>query len=132
MKNTIFRTILVNAILLFILVGCSDGTGTDGAASAVESYFQALVDRDINGVSNIVCLAWEEQANLEFDSFSAVTTKIEGLDCQVTSTEGDYAVVECRGTIIANYGGEDQEFQLQGNRYQTLFEDGEWRMCGYY
>jgi len=50
----------------------------------------------------------------------------------VVSTEGDYAVVECQGTIIANYGGEDQEFQLQGNRYQTLFEDGEWRMCGYY
>ena len=132
MKKTIFRTILLNAFLLLILAGCSGGTGIDGATVAVEAYFQALADRDINSINNIVCLAWEEQANLEFDSFSAVTTKVEGLDCQVTSTEGDYAVVECRGVIIANDGGEDQEFQLQGNHYQTLFEDGEWRMCGYY
>ena len=132
MKKIIIRTILLNAILLFILAGCSGGTGIDGATVAVEAYFQALADRDINGINNIVCLAWEEQSNLEFDSFSAVTAKVEGLDCQVTSTEGDYAVVECQGTIVANYGGEDQEFQLQDNRYQTLFEDGEWRMCGYY
>jgi hypothetical protein len=132
MRKTIFRTILVNAFLLFVLVGCSGGTSTDGAALAVETYFQALIDRDLNDVSNIVCLAWEEQAYLEFDSYSAVTSKLEGLDCQVTSTEGDYAVVECRGTIIANYGGEDQEFHLQDNRYHTLFEDGEWRMCGFY
>ena len=132
MENPIFRTILINAFLLLILAGCSGGTGTDGAAVAIETYFQALVDRDLNGINNIVCLAWEEQANLEFDSFSAVTTKVEGLDCQITSTEGDYAVIECQGTIIANYGGEDQEFQLQGNRYQSFFEDGQWRMCGYY
>lgn len=132
MKKTIFRTILLNAFLLLILAGCSSGTGIDGATVAVEAYFQALADRDINGINNIVCLAWEEQSNLEFDSFSAVTAKVEGLDCQVTSTEGDYAVVECQGTIVANYGGEYQEFQLQDNRYQTLFEDGEWRMCGYY
>ena len=132
MKKTIIRIILLNALLLPILAGCSGGTGTDGAAVAVEAYFQALVERDLNGVNNIACLAWEEQANTEFDSFSAVITKVEGLDCQVTSTEGDYAVVECQGVIIANYGGEDQEFQLQGNHYQTLFEDGEWRMCGYY
>jgi len=132
MKKTIFRTILLNAFLLIILAGCSGGIGTDVAAVAVEAYFQALADRDLNGVKNIVCLAWEEQSNLEFDFFSAVTAKLEGLDCKVTSTEGDYAVVECQGAIIANYGGEDQEFQLQGNRYQTLFENGEWRMCGYY
>ena len=132
MKKTIFRTILLNAFLLLILAGCSGGTGIDGATVAVEAYFQALADRDINGINNIVCLAWEEQSNLEFDSFSAVTAKVEGLDCQVTSTEGDYAVVECQGTIVAYYGGEYQEFQLQDNRYQTLFEDGEWRMCGYY
>ena len=132
MKKTIFRTILLNAFLLLILAGCSGGTGIDGATVAVEAYFQALADRDLNGVNSIVCRAWEEQSNLEFDFFSAVTAKLEGLDCQVTSTEGDYAVVECQGTIVANYGGEDQEFQLQDNRYQTLFEDGEWRMCGYY
>jgi len=132
MKKTIFRTILLNVLLILVLSGCSGGIGTDGAAVAVEVYFQALVDRDLNGVTNVTCMAWEEQANLEFDSFSAVTSKIEGLDCQVVSTDGDYAVVECQGVIIANYGDEDQEFQLQGNRYQTFFEDGEWRMCGYY
>jgi hypothetical protein len=128
----LLRHTLAGFLILLILASCSGGSSTDEAAVVVESYFQALVDRDLDGIINITCQAWEEQAILEFDSFSAATIRIEGLDCQVTSTEGDYAVVDCQGVIIADNGGEDQEFKLQGNHYQTLFEDGGWRMCGYH
>lgn len=127
-----FRYILPSILIPLIVISCSGGSSTDEAAVAVEVYFQALVDRDRNGVTNIACLAWEEQAHLEFDSFSAVNTKVDGLNCQVTNSEGDYAVVECQGIITANYGSEDQEFELAGNHYQAFFEDGEWRMCGYH
>lgn len=128
----ILQYILAGGLILFIMASCTGGSSTEEAAVAVETYIQALADRDLNGITNIVCLAWGEQAHLEFDSFSAVTAKVEGLDCQVTSSEGDYALVECQGVIITNDGGEGQEFQLQANHYQTLFEEGKWRMCGYH
>jgi hypothetical protein len=114
------------------MASCSGGSSTAEAAVAVETYIQALADRDLHSITNTVCLAWGEQAHLEFASFSAVTTKVEGLDCQVTSNEGDYALVKCQGVLITNDGEEDQEIQLQVNHYHTLFEKGKWRMCGYH
>jgi hypothetical protein len=131
MKGAIFRYILLNSLLLLILSACSGSDVTDGATEAVEAYNRALVANDINSATKATCLAWEEQALLEFDSFSATTTEVEGLSCQVSSTEGDYAVVTCQGMIIANYEGGDQEFSLAVNDYQAFFENSEWRMCGY-
>ena len=119
-------------LIIFTLASCSGGSSIDEAAMAVETYIRALANRDLNDITSIVCLAWGEQAQLEFNSFSAVTAKVEGLECQVTSSEGDYAVVECQGVLITNDGEDDQEIQLKVNHYQTLFEEGKWRMCGYH
>lgn len=128
----IILCILANILIGFTLASCSGGSSIDEAAMAVETYIQALAGRDLNGITSIVCLAWGEQAHLEFASFSAVNAKVEGLDCQVTSSEGDYALVKCQGVLITNDGEEDQVIQLQVNHYQTLFEEGKWRMCGYH
>ena len=132
MKSSILRFFIPLTLLLLSLTNCLGSSSTDEAAKAIETYFHALVNRDLKGINNITCLAWEDQANREFNSFSAVSSKIEDLDCQVTDTDGDYALVECQGKIITNLGGEDQEFELRENHYQTFFEEGAWRMCGYH
>ena len=45
--------------------------------------------------------------------------------------DGDYTIVSCEGVIIANYGNEVLEINLADQNYLSIFEGGEWRMCGY-
>ncbi len=126
------------AILLFILIlllaalsGCGGQASGLDAAGAVESYFRALVDKDAERLSTLSCAAWENDARLELESFGAVSADLEGPTCQAGEQEGDAALVSCQGTITANYGAEVLEIDLAQRSYQAVFENGEWRMCGY-
>jgi len=47
------------------------------------------------------------------------------------TVEGNSAIVACTGKIVANYGNEVLEIDLAAQKYQAVFEGGEWRMCGY-
>ena len=80
---------------------------------------------------NHSCSDWESQAKLELNSFAAVEASLENLTCEISGQEGEYTLVDCRGIIIANYGAEVLEIDLQERTFQVLQEGGEWRMCGY-
>jgi len=127
----------IRLVLLFIvifpllLVGCSGGN-QEQAAAAVQSYWQAMVERDLNKVVASSCAAWEAQARTEFNSFSAVTLKLDNVKCQAAGqAAGDAAQVTCSGSIIANYGAEDLTIDVADRTYRVVNEGGEWRMCGY-
>jgi hypothetical protein len=60
-----------------------------------------------------------------------VTITLEELSCQEDQVIGEFTLVQCTGTIVANYGNEILEINLADQTYQAVFEGGEWRMCGY-
>lgn len=113
----------------FLLTACGSST-TDAPAQAVENYLDALVNKDADRLSTLVCGAWEEDALIELDSFQAVTARLENVSCTQTGTDGDMALVHCTGSIIATYGNEDQELDLSVRTYQVIEESGDWLVCG--
>ena len=121
--------------LLFILLtplffyGCS--TDQSSAPASIEDYIQALVNRDENSLINFSCAAWEGEARSEFNSFSAVSVSLEDLECQEIDQDDEFTIVSCQGKIIANYGNEVLEIHLEDQKYLSVLEGGEWRMCGY-
>jgi hypothetical protein len=131
MQSSRVKTLLlVSALCLIVLPGCSGGDGA-GAAAGVERYLEALVTGDANQLVDASCAAWEADARLELDSFAAVSVELVEMQCEQSGIEGETAVVECSGTIVANYGDEVLEIDLADRTYQAVNESGEWRMCGY-
>lgn len=125
------KTILAALVLAFaalMLAACSQ---TDPAVGAVENYLNALVEKDAERLSTLTCADWEMNALLELDSLQAVETRLDGLACSVTGTEGDTSYVTCQGRIIATYNNEDQELDLSIRSYVVIQQGGESLVCGY-
>jgi hypothetical protein len=99
---------------------------------SVETYLNAIVEGDLVRASHSACSAWEAQANAEASSFEAVDAEIENLICNVEGDADGYTLVDCSGAIVAWYEGERQDFPLDSRTFQVLFEQGQWRMCGYW
>lgn len=124
-----FLIALVVIIPALALAACTSGND-NAPAKAVEGYLKALVAKDADRLSTLSCSDWEDDALLELDSFQAVTTRLDGSACEQTGTDGDTALVLCKGKIIATYNNEDQELDLSARTYQVVQEGGEWLVCG--
>jgi len=125
------RKYLLVLLLIIVLALPLSACGSSNApVNTVENYLNALVEKDADRLSTLVCGAWEEDALIELDSFQAVTTRLEGLACEQTGTEGSIALVHCSGKIIASYDTEDQEIDLSVRTYEVTQEGGDWLVCG--
>ena len=124
----ILPTLFLVLISNLLLVACT--SSADAPAKAVENYLNALVEKDEDRLSTLVCGDWEEDALIELDSFQAVTARLEGAACTQTGTDGEIALVDCTGSIIATYNDEDQELDLSVRTYQVTQEGGDWLVCG--
>lgn len=111
-----------------LLIACA--SNTDAPAKAVEDYLNALVEKDADRLSTLVCGAWEDDALIELDSFQAVTARLENAACTQTGTDGETALIHCTGKIILSYDNEDQELDLSVRTYQVTQEGGDWLVCG--
>jgi hypothetical protein len=132
-KNTVLSTnILLGLAASLLLAGllCACSPSKNPAATAVESYLRALVDKDEARFVGLTCKDFEAEALLEFDAFSLVKTRLEGLKCQVQDSSEAAASVTCQGLIIASYGTEDQQFDLSERSYQVQKEGSDWLVCG--
>ena len=116
-------------ILTFLLISCT--SSPNNAPAAVQSYLQAIVNRDETTLVNQVCSAWEADARTEFNSFTAVKLTLDNLTCQESGNDGNYTLVRCQGAIIASYGAEDLTLELDERIFRVVQEAGEWRVCGY-
>jgi hypothetical protein len=126
--NRSVALLLVMATLLIATTGCSQQSP---AVSAIVTYIHALIARDANALKNASCAQWEGEAQVELDSFTAVSISLESLSCQETGKDGTATLVSCSGKIKASYNGENQEIDLSSRTYRAVQEAGEWRMCGY-
>lgn len=115
-------------LLAGLLSAC--GPAKQPAVTAVEAYLRALVDKDEARFVGLTCKDFEAEALLEFDSFSLVKTRLEGLQCRAQDTGEGTANVTCQGQITATYGAEDQQFDLSQRTYQVQKEGSDWLVCG--
>ena len=120
----LFLVLTVNVLL----IACT--SNTDAPAKTVENYLNALVEKDADRLSTLVCGAWEEDALIELDSFQAVTARLEDAACTQTGMDGETALIHCTGKIILSYDNEDQELDLSTRTYQATQEGGDWLVCG--
>ncbi len=127
--RTFSLTILTIILTTLLLTACAS-TNNNGSVKAVEDYLNALVAKDADRLSTLSCKDWEDDALLELDSFQAVTTRLDGMACEQTGTDGDTALVLCKGKIIASYNNENQELDLSVRTYQVVQEGGDWLVCG--
>ncbi len=128
------RNILISLLFPLLLAACGSGQSalsSDDAARAVEQYITALVEKNADRLSTLSCADWEGDALMELDSFQAVQTRVEGLQCRTTSTEGESFTVTCQGKIIATYGNEDQAIDLSIRAYHVVRQGGVYLVCGY-
>ena len=124
-----FSLILFGMFIALTFSACASNND-NAPVQAVEDYLNALVEKDANRLTTLVCGEWEEEALLELDSFQAVTARLEGLACEQTGTDGDTALVLCGGNIVASYNNEDQQLDLSVRTYQVVEQGGEWLVCG--
>jgi hypothetical protein len=126
------RTLLILIMLGLgmLLSACSSSANSTGAKDAVEAYINAIAKNDANSLSTLSCAAWEPQAQTELDSFQAVTITLNGVACQQTGTDGDKALVACKGKMILSYNNENQELDLSARTYQVVKQGGNWLVCG--
>jgi hypothetical protein len=127
--RTFSLTVLVIILATLMLTACAS-SNDNAPARAVEDYLNALVAKDADRLSTLSCGEWEDDALLELDSFQAVNTRLEGVACEQTGTDGNATLVLCNGKIIATYDTEDQELDLSVRTYQVVQEGGEWLVCG--
>lgn len=128
-----------NKFFLFLLAGalfagaagCGENNNAGGAPGAVEAYYQALVAKDSERLATLSCADWEDDARTELESFGAVKTSLESMQCEQSGADGELALVACSGKISADYNGEILEINLADRTYLAREEGGEWRMCGY-
>ena len=116
--------ILVALLAFSLLAACDQSTGDP--AAAVEHYLMAKVAGDRETIQRLLCRSMGAEIEREARSFEGVSqAHLEGVACR---SEGDKAVVRCRGKIVAAYGAEQSEFPL--GAYRVNWEDGEWKWCG--
>lgn len=121
-------TVLLVTITATLITACS--SSSDAPAQAVEAYLNALVAKDENLLPTLVCGDWEDDALIELDSFQAVEVRLDNAACTQTGNDGDTALVDCTGNIIATYNDEDQELDLSVRTYQVVQQGGDWLVCG--
>jgi hypothetical protein len=124
-----FSLLLLLVFTALVLSACASNKD-NAPVQAVENYLNALVEKDANRLTTLSCGEWEADALLALDSFQTVSTRLEGLACEQTGTDGDTALVHCSGNIVATYKNEDQQLDLSVWTYQVVQEGGEWLVCG--
>ena len=124
------KLILILSLMLAAIIITACASKADASAQAVESYLNALVNKESDRIPSLVCGDWEEDALIELDSFQAVTAKLENVSCSQTGTDGGTALVLCTGNIVATYNNEDQQLDLSTRTYQVVEQGGDWLVCG--
>jgi hypothetical protein len=129
MKHSILPRLFLLIIFPLSLIACNQNT--DSAASVVEDYLHALVNKNADQLIALSCSDWETNATGELNALAAVKTELSAVSCQTGETNDNVALVTCTGHINATYDNEDQVVELASRTYRVIREGGEWRMCGY-
>ena len=122
--------VIMFSMLALPISACS-GQAADPASKAVEDYLNAMVAKDSTKLSALSCASWEPNALLELDSLQAVNVRLQGLSCKTSSTGSGTSDVNCQGSMVATYNGEDSPLNISARTYQVVQQGGNYLVCGY-
>lgn len=132
LKKRNIAILIMEFIVVILVTGCGgDPSRLKSPEKAVESYLNALVNKDSDTLSTLSCADWEASALMEYDSLQAVSVRLDGLSCTTTGEDGNFSLVNCTGKIIATYNGEDQNIDLSPRIYKVINQKSEYLVCGY-
>jgi hypothetical protein len=126
------KRMFIVMVVGLILAACNGNNASGGtAASAIEAYINARGTSSVADLQALSCKAWESGAQTESDSFKSLKAQITGLACAQTGTDGQYALITCKGTMTTTYNGESRNRDLSTRGFKAVMENGSWKMCGY-
>jgi hypothetical protein len=120
--------LILSLPIAILLAACA--SNSDAPVKAVENYLNALVNKEADKLSTLVCGDWEEDALTELDALQAVTSSLENVSCSQTGVDGDTTLVFCTGNIVLSYDNENQNIDLSTRTYQVVQQSGDWLVCG--
>jgi len=126
------KPVIFVLLLAAILLSACTSSASNGAAQAVEAYYQAIVNQNTDQAIALSCAAWEPNARMDADSFLSVKAELKDFACKQIGTDGDYTLVTCTGEIAMSYNGEAQTLDLSTQTYQVINQGGNWLFCGYH
>ena len=112
-----------------ILAGCSGDQAL--AVKSVETFFQAILEKDETLFRSSVCSDYENVAMMDFSSFAIVETRMENFSCESEGETNGQVSVRCQGNLQASFGNEVRSFDLSSRIYQVIEENGQWLVCGH-
>ena len=128
MRKSVYLMLLTLLVLSVVLTACSKMESSP--ANTVQAYWQAVVERDRDSISQLTCADYEAAALTNFDSFQSVDIKLEGISCMSSENPDGSTEVTCNGLLKASYGAEETDFDLSIHHYQLINEKGSWLICG--
>jgi len=131
-KNSFTKILLLAIIWLtlgLILIGCSGDQAL--AVESVETFFQAILEKDEALFRSAVCSDYASIAMMDFTSFAIVDTRIDNFSCEAEGEVDGQVSVRCQGNLQANFGNEMRSFDLSSRIYQVVQENGQWLVCGH-
>lgn len=121
--------ILSLMVVMILLAGC--GAKESLAVRSVETFFQGIIEKDMDLVSSVICDSYEFEAMLDFNTFAIVQTSLQDFSCQETGENDGFTLVNCEGRIQAKFGDEIRNFELSKRTYQVIEENATWLVCGH-
>lgn len=124
-----FPILIMCLSLAAVLAGCS-GAEIE-AAQSVETFFQAILEKDEPLFQSTLCDEYQMIAIMDFYAFSIVETSMENFSCQAEHETGGQIEVRCQGTLHALFGDQIRDFDLSNRIFHVIEEDGKWLVCGH-
>ena len=129
LEKKILLIAIVWLMLGIILAGCSGDQAL--AAESVETFFQAILEKDEALFRSAIYSDYESVAMMDFTSFAIVDTRIDNFSCVAEGETDGQVSVRCQGNLQANFGNEMRSFDLSSRIYQVVEENGQWQVCGH-
>ena len=122
--------LMLIVILAGILLAACSQSDSDAPGKAVENYWDAIATKDTSRLSTLFCGDWENESMTVLDSLQAVNARLENVACSQTGTDGETALVNCKGQMVLTYDTEDQNIDLSVFTYEVVNQGGDWLVCG--
>ena len=117
-------TIVASIALALMITACSSSQGAP--ESVVAEYLSAMAVQDSDTMVALSTANWETNALIDADSLTNVSTELQGLECEVITSDSASADVVCNGQLQLTYNDEVRAIELNSFTYHLVKVNDAW------